>query len=89
MKTIPNLIPMLLKMIDVDHDEIQLNAYRCLGKMMRETDIKTMANPDKIASVYIEYMTNTIDDPKNVERFYSLLESLKSKLCSLSFQKKD
>jgi hypothetical protein len=80
MKTIPNLIPMLLKMTDVEHDEIQLNAYRCLGKIMIEADIKTMANPGKIAAVYIEFITNTIDDPNRTERFYSLLESLKSKL---------
>jgi len=79
MKTIPNLIPMLLKITDVDHDEMQLNAYRCLGKIMTETDIRTIANPDKIVAVYIDYITNTIDDPKNAERFYSLLESLKSK----------
>jgi hypothetical protein len=79
MKTIPNLIPMLLKMTDVEHDEIQLNAYRCLGKIMIEADIKTLANPGKIVSVYIEFITNTIGVPKRTERFCSLLESLKSK----------
>ncbi|CAF4654686.1 unnamed protein product [Rotaria sp. Silwood1] len=78
MKTIPNLIHMLLKMTDVEHDEIQLNAYRCLGKIMIEADIKTMANPDKIAAVYIEFITNTMDDPVKTERFHSLLESLKN-----------
>ncbi|CAF3259177.1 unnamed protein product [Rotaria sp. Silwood2] len=78
MKTIPNLIPMLLKMTDVEHDEILLNAYRCLGKIMIEVDIKTMANPGKIATVYIEFITNTMDDPGKRERFYSLLESLKN-----------
>jgi hypothetical protein len=80
MKTIPNLIPMLLRMTDAENDEIQLNAYRCLGKIMIEKDIKTMTNPDKITAVYIEFIRNTIDDPKNQERFFSLLESLKSKL---------
>jgi hypothetical protein len=81
MKTIPNLISMLLKITDVEYDEIQLNVYRCLGKIMIEKDIKTMANPDKIAAVYIEFITNTIDDTKKEQRFYSLLESLKSKIC--------
>lgn len=80
MKTIPNLIPMLLEMTDTEHDEIQLNAYRCLGKIMVEDDIKTMANPGKIACVYKEYIKNTIDDSGKIERFYSLLKSLKSKL---------
>jgi hypothetical protein len=47
---------------------------------MIEKDIKTMTNPDKITAVYIEFIRNTIDDPKNQERFFSLLESLKSKL---------
>ncbi|CAF4012861.1 unnamed protein product, partial [Rotaria sordida] len=42
MKTMPILIPMLLQMTEVDHVEIQLNAYRCLGKLMREDDIKKM-----------------------------------------------
>jgi hypothetical protein len=79
MKTIPNLISLLLRMTDAEDVEIQLHTYRCLGKIMTETDIKTIANPDKIVGVYIEYIINTIDDPKNVERFFSLLESLKSK----------
>jgi hypothetical protein len=79
MKSIPNLIPMLLKISDVDYDEIKLNVYRCLGKIMTEADIKTMAHPDKIAAVYIEFIMNTIDNSKNIERFYSLLESLKCK----------
>ncbi|CAF1309378.1 unnamed protein product [Rotaria sp. Silwood1] len=46
MKTVPNLIPMLLQMIDVEEDETQLNTYRCLGKLMNERDIKTMASPN-------------------------------------------
>ncbi|CAF4191809.1 unnamed protein product, partial [Rotaria sordida] len=46
MKTIPNLIPMLLQMTDVEEDATQLHTYRCLGKLMNETDIKTMANPN-------------------------------------------
>lgn len=78
-KTIPNLIPMLLEVTDIDADEIQLNAYRCLGKIMVEADIKTMSNPSKIATVYIDFITNTINDPQKKERFHSLLKSLKSK----------
>ncbi|CAF4058763.1 unnamed protein product, partial [Rotaria sordida] len=78
MKTVSNLIPMLLEITDDKLDEIQLYAYRCLGKMMIETDIKTIANPGKITAVHIEFITNTIDDPKQAERFYSLLESMKN-----------
>lgn len=80
MKTIPDLIPFLLKATDLDHDEIQLNAYRCLGKIMIEKDIKSMAKPDKIASVHIDSIRKAIDDPDMTERFQSLLESLKSEL---------
>ncbi|CAF1274316.1 unnamed protein product [Adineta ricciae] len=78
MKTMPNLIPMLLKVTDIEDDEIQVNAYRCLGKIMTEADIKTMTNPSQIASVYIDFITNTIDDPYQKERFHSLLKSLKN-----------
>lgn len=80
MKTIQNLIPMLLEVTGIEDDEIQVNAYRCLGKIMTEADIKTMTNPSQIASVYIDFITNTIDDPYQKERFHSLLKSLKSKL---------
>ncbi|CAF1224002.1 unnamed protein product [Adineta steineri] len=76
MKTVSNLIPMLLQMTDIQNDEIQLNVYRCLGKIMIETDIKTMANPQKIASMYIDYINNTMNDFNKTERFTSLLKSL-------------
>jgi hypothetical protein len=78
MKTTPNLIPMLLQVTDIEDDEIQVNAYRCLGKIMTEADIKTMSNPSQIATVYIDFIGKTIDDPYQKERFHSLLESLKS-----------
>ncbi|CAF3530626.1 unnamed protein product [Rotaria sp. Silwood2] len=78
MKTIPTLIPMLLQITEVVHIEIQMNAYRCLGKLMREDDIKKMANPSKIACVYIDFINRTIDDRAQTRRFYSLLDSLKN-----------
>ncbi|CAF3469051.1 unnamed protein product [Rotaria socialis] len=78
MKSIPTLRSMLLKMTDVQQSETQLNAYRCLGKLMTEEDIKTMANPSKIAMIYVKFLMNDIDDPKTKERFYSLLQSLKN-----------
>ncbi|CAM4916490.1 unnamed protein product [Rotaria socialis] len=78
MKNIPNLILILLKATELDDDEIQLNAYRCLGKIMIGADIKTMAKPEKIVAVYVDFIKNTIDNPNRVERFYSLLESLKN-----------
>jgi hypothetical protein len=79
MKSIPSLIPMLVKISDVQQNETQLNAYRCLGKIMIEEDIKTMGNPSKIAMIYVKFLSNSIDDPRKKERFYSLLDSLKSK----------
>jgi hypothetical protein len=80
MKSILNLIPTLLKMTDIQQDETQLNAFRFLGKIMTEDDIKTMNNPTKIAIIYVKFLSSAIDDPKKREQFYSLLESLKSKL---------
>jgi hypothetical protein len=79
MKSIPTLIPSLLKMTDIQQDETQLNVFRCLGKIMTEEDIKTMTNPSQIAMIYVKFMSSAIDDLKKKERFYSLLDSLKSK----------
>ncbi|CAF1620348.1 unnamed protein product [Adineta ricciae] len=87
MKTIPNLIAMLLKLTDVNNDEIQLNAYRCLGKLMDETDIKTMTNPEQLVHVHVEFLVKSIDDPHKTERFSSLLESLKSKSDLVTIQR--
>lgn len=78
MKTIPNLIAMLLRMADVHNDELQLHTYRCLGKLMCEADIKAMSNAEQIVFVHVEFLANTIDDDSKSERFYSLLDSLKS-----------
>ncbi|CAF0746341.1 unnamed protein product [Rotaria sp. Silwood1] len=66
---------MLLRMTDVQQDETQLNIYRCLGKLMPKADIKTMETPSKLASIYLKFLTNTIDDPKKMERFYSILQN--------------
>lgn len=77
-KTMPDLIVMLLKLTGVDHDGVQLNAYRCLGRLMREADIKALANPKKIAGVYVDFLTINVDDRQYIRRFYSILESLKS-----------
>ena len=80
MKGMPTLISTLLGMTDTQQDdETQLNTYRCLGKLMTEEDIKTMPSPSKIAMVYVKFVSNTIDDPTKKERYYSLLDSLRSK----------
>lgn len=79
MKSIPDLISLLLKMADIQQDETQLNAFRCLGKLMTEDDIKTMFNSAKIATIYVKFLSSSIDTPRLKARFYSLLESSKSK----------
>ncbi|CAF1061755.1 unnamed protein product [Adineta ricciae] len=78
MRTIACLIPMLLKLGDVQQDETQLNAYRCLGKVMTEEDIRKMTNPGQIAVIYVKFIIDAIDNPKKKTRFCSLLESLKN-----------
>ena len=78
MKRIPNLIEMLLKTSEIYDDEIQLNSFRSLGKLMNEKDIKTMNNSNQIVQIHLDFIRNTIDDPNNQQRFFSLLESLKS-----------
>ncbi|CAF1575092.1 unnamed protein product [Rotaria magnacalcarata] len=82
MKTIPNLIPMLLQMTDIEQDETQLNIYRCLGKLMTEADIKAMETSNfvqhdqvkvelikqNILPLLIRCIIETKFDPINVQK---------------------
>ena len=84
-----NLSPILLKLIDVVNEWVQFNAYRILASILTEQDIKVLANPWKIANVFLTFLTNLIDDPKKILRLRSLLRCLKSKCLLLSFFQED
>ena len=73
-----HIIPLLLKLTDFDDETIQFHLYRILAAILTENDIKTLANPTKIANVFTKFLINLIDDPSRKPRFYNLLRSLKS-----------
>lgn len=66
---------MLLQVMDIEDDEIQVNASRCLSQIITEADIKPVNNPRHIATVDIDFIGKTIDDPFEKERLHSLLNS--------------
>ena len=76
-----HLSPILLKLVDVGNEWVQFNAYRILASILTEQDIKVLANPWKIANVFLTFLTNVIDDPKKILRLRSLLRCLNSKCC--------
>lgn len=63
-KIILNLISMLLKLIRIDDDD---------------DDIKTLNHSQRIVSVHIDHLKETIREKKKYERIFSLFEPLKSK----------
>jgi hypothetical protein len=73
------IVPLLLKLTNLEDETIQFHVYRILAAILTEDDIKTLANPSKIANVFLKFLTNLIDDSSRAPRFYNLLRSLKSK----------
>ena len=74
-----HIVPLLLKLTNFEDETIQFNVYRTLAAILTEEDVKTLANPSKIANVFLKFLTNLIDDSSRTPRFYNLLRSLKSK----------
>ncbi|CAF2728164.1 unnamed protein product [Rotaria sp. Silwood2] len=72
------LSSILLRLIDIDNEEAQFNAYRILASIMTEQDIKMLANPSKIANVFIKFLTDVIDNARKIRRLRNLLRCLKS-----------
>jgi len=73
-----HIVPLLLKLTNLEDETIQFHVYRILAAILTEDDIKTLANPSKIAYVFLKFLTNLIDDASRAPRFYNLLRSLKS-----------
>ena len=74
-----HIVPLLLKVTNIDDDTIQFHVYRILASILTEEDIKTLINPSKTANVFLRFLTNLIDDSSMIPRFHNLLRSLKSK----------
>ncbi|CAF1441837.1 unnamed protein product, partial [Rotaria sordida] len=72
------LSSILLRLINIDNEETQFNAYRILASIMTEQDIKMLANPSKIANVFITFLIDVIDNTRKIRRLRNLLHCLKS-----------
>ncbi|CAF4932472.1 unnamed protein product [Rotaria sp. Silwood1] len=73
-----HLVPLLFQFTDIDDDLIQFNAYRFLAKIITEDDVKALANPVKIASVFVKRIDNDIDNQIQQKRLNNTLLSLQS-----------
>ncbi|CAF1686686.1 unnamed protein product [Rotaria magnacalcarata] len=72
------LLNVLLQTSNND-DEIHLHAYRILAIVMAEADIKQLQNSSRIATVFIKFITDTIDQGVRSEgRLHNSLRSLKA-----------
>jgi hypothetical protein len=81
------LVNMLFDLIRTSNDdnEIHLQAYRILAVIMAEADLKQLKNSNRIASVFITFIKETIDAGVSYEaRFHNSLRSLKG-LCFFLF----
>ena len=74
-----NTTPILLKLTQANYDKTQFHAYRALAAILTDNDIKQLANPAQITTVFITYMKKSIDESTLKQRRENLLLSLKSK----------
>ena len=75
-----HITSLILKLADIENDEIQLNAFRILASIINEQDTKNVTNSMNIASLFIKFLSKVIDDPNQMLRFYNLLRCLKRML---------
>ena len=74
-----HITSLILKLIDVDNEEIQLNAFRIFSAILTEQDTKMLNNSTNIAHLFLKFLTKIIDDDNQILRFYALLHCLKGK----------
>jgi hypothetical protein len=75
---------LILKLADIENDEIQLNAFRILSSILTEYDTKTNANSINIANLFIKFLNKIIDDSNQILKFHNLLHCLKRKFTNSS-----
>jgi len=73
------LTNLLVQYAQSSDENIVLDAYRCLSKIMTDEDIKTLHNADTIASVFLQYFTSLIDNSSKTRKLSNILNSLQSK----------
>ncbi|CAF3481014.1 unnamed protein product [Rotaria socialis] len=77
-KTKPNVAKRMLKLTTAKSDVTQLNAYRTLAIIMTEDELKSLAEPEKITTVFIRHLNYSIDVIQQRRRLENLLLCLKS-----------
>ena len=80
-----NITPLLIKLTQTKYDQTQFHAYRALAAVLTDNDIKQLANPAQITTVFITYMKKCIDVMILRQRLENLLLSLKSKYLIIEF----
>jgi len=75
---------LILKLADIENDEIQLNAFRILSSILTEYDTKTNSNSINIANLFIKFLNKIIDDSNQILKFRNLLHCLKRKFTNSS-----
>jgi hypothetical protein len=74
-----HIIGLVLKLADMENDEIQLNAFRILESILTEQDTKNISYSTNIANLFIKFLTKFIDDSNQLLTFYNLLRCLNRK----------
>ncbi|CAF4466028.1 unnamed protein product [Rotaria sp. Silwood2] len=72
-----NITPLLIRLTKAKYDKTQFHAYRTLAAVLTDNDIKQLANPAQIITVFITYMKKTIDVIVLRQRLENLLLTLK------------
>jgi hypothetical protein len=81
-----DLSSLLLKIIETINDEaVQFQAYRILAAILTEKDIKTLASPEKIVTIFLKPINDIINNVHCREPLDNVLIALKSELVSCFF----
>lgn len=70
---------LLLKLTDIDNDEIQLNAFRILSSIVTEYEIKHFVNANQLAKAFRKFLDKLLNDSHQRLRLNHLFSSLNSK----------
>jgi hypothetical protein len=74
-----HIISLVLKLVEIENDEIQLNAFRILSVILTEQDTKVLSNSMNIANLFLKFLNKIIDDSNQILRFSNILRCLQSK----------
>ncbi|CAF1660635.1 unnamed protein product [Adineta ricciae] len=72
-----HMTSLVLKLADIENDEIQLNAFRILSIIITEQDANNTSNAMNIADLFMKFLSKVIDDQNQMLKFYNLLRCLK------------